>query len=115
MSLFDDAVDFVCENKGKIIGTVAVGALTGGVGYLTAPAIAATAGSLGLLGTTATTGTAISSLGGAALSNASLAAMGGGALSTGGAGVAGGKTAITLAGTVVRTGITAAGANVLKD
>ncbi len=67
--------DFIEENpKTSIaIGTV-VGIATAGVA---APAIAASIGATGVLGTTAG-GTAISSLSGAALSSASLAALGGG-------------------------------------
>lgn len=66
--------DFIEENpKTSIaIGTV-VGIATAGVA---APAIAASIGATGVLGTTAG-GTAISSLSGAALSSASLAALGG--------------------------------------
>ena len=111
---FDDPVDFICENKGKIIGTVALGVLTGGTAYLAAPAIATTAGGLGLLGSTATTGTAISSLSGAALTNASLAACGGGALSAGGAGMAGGTAVIAGTGAAAGAG-SAAGASALID
>jgi hypothetical protein len=59
-----------------VVGSAAVGT----TGFFAAPAVAAYLGSFGLLGTTATTGAAISSLSGAALTNASLAALGGGAL-----------------------------------
>lgn len=64
--------------------------VVGTAGFFAAPVIAAYIGSAGLLGATATTGTAICSLSGAALTNASLAALGGGALAAEGFGVAGG-------------------------
>jgi hypothetical protein len=104
--LFDDikeavsgGIDYVAENPVKVIATVAVTAATGGAAFCFAPAIAATAGAAGLLGT-ASTGTAIGTLSGAALTNASLAALGGGALSAGGLGMAGGTVAVATTGAV---------------
>ena len=97
MSIFDNILDFVEENPGKSLAIVAGTVASGGLAMIAAPAIAATAGGIGLLGA-ASTGTAISSLSGAALTNASLAAIGGGALSAGGAGMTGGVTVITAAG-----------------
>ncbi|MBC9377143.1 hypothetical protein [Escherichia coli] len=87
--------DFIEENpKTSIaIGTV-VGIATAGVA---APAIAASIGATGVLGTTAG-GTAISSLSGAALSSASLAALGGGSIAAGGAGMAGGTCVVAAGG-----------------
>lgn len=94
--------------------TVAVGVATGGVGLAFAPAIAAAAGGAGLLGATATTGTAISTLSGAALTNASLAALGGGALAAGGGGMAAGTVAVTVGTGVVGT-VTTAGVSVVVE
>ncbi len=72
---------------------IAVGALGVGIaGFFLAPVIAAGAGAAGILGA-AGTGTAIVGLSGAALTSASLAAVGGS----------------VLAGTVVITGLSAAG------
>lgn len=67
--------------------------------------IAAVAGGAGVVGSTATTGAAISSLSGAALTNASLAALGGGALAAGGGGMAAGTAVVSAAGTVVGAGV----------
>ena len=82
------------------LGSIAVVAV-GTTGFFAAPIIATCLGSLGLLGTTATTGTIISSLSGAALTNASLAALGGGALTAGGFGIAGGTIVVTGASATV--------------
>ena len=90
---------------GVIVGSVAVGT----TGFFAAPAIATCLGSLGLLGTTATTGAAISSLSGAALTNASLAALGGGAWAAGGYGIVGGTVVIAGASTSVGGAATGAG------
>ena len=73
-----------------------------------APVIAASAGAAGLLGSTATTGTLISTLGGASLTNASLAAIGNGALIIGGGGMAGGTAVIGTAGAAAGAGAGAA-------
>ncbi len=96
--------DMSNKNIFKIVG---FGLIGGVVGLACAPVLAATAGALGLLGATATTGVAISSLSGIALTNASLAAIGGGALSVGGAGISGGTAIITVASALTTTSITA--------
>ena len=73
----------------KIILGIGLDILAGtGVGWLFAAPIAAAVGATGLLGATAATGTAISTLSGAALANASLAACGGGAVTAAGGGMA---------------------------
>lgn len=82
------------------IRSFAIGAkklLSGGVGSIVSGNLIGLATSSGLIGTitTASTGTAISSLSGAAATNATLAALGGGALSAGGAGMAGGAMALS--------------------
>src|SRR5437867_176130 len=82
------------NNTMKITLVIGGAAVLGTVTFFAAPVIAASLGTAGLLGTTATTGTAISGLSGAALTNASLAALGGGALSAGGAGIAGGTVVV---------------------
>lgn len=63
--------------------------------------IATVLGGTGVLGNTATTGVAISSLSGAAATNASLAALGGGALSVGGGGMALGTAVVAGTGAAV--------------
>jgi pimeloyl-ACP methyl ester carboxylesterase len=79
--------------KAGKVGAIAVGtaALVTPIAWASAPSIAASLGSVGVLGA-AGTGTAISSLSGAALSSASLAAVGMGY------GVAGGAAVLTAAG-----------------
>lgn len=84
--------DFVSKNPKKCL--VAASFVTGGLFFVAAPIIAPAVGAAGLLGTTATTGTAISALSGAALTNASLAALGGGALTVGGGGMVTGAVAV---------------------
>lgn len=101
----DDIVEVVEENP--VATVIATTILTGGVAFAAAPAIAASVGSLGLLGA-ASTGTAISSLSGAALTNASLASIGGGAIAAGGGGMAAGS--VTIAGIGVTTGAGVSGA-----
>jgi hypothetical protein len=98
-------VDTVSENPLKSVAVVAVAVGTGGIALVYAPAIAATLGGAGLLGTTATGGTVIATLEGVALSNASLAALGGGALSVGGAGMAGGTAVVAGAGAAAGAGV----------
>ncbi|MCW1902136.1 hypothetical protein OGR44_28350, partial [Klebsiella oxytoca] len=79
--------DFIEENPKT---SIAIGALVGiATAGIAAPAIAATIGATGALGTTAG-GTVIANLSGAALSSSSLAALGGGSIAAGGAGMAGG-------------------------
>ena len=73
-----------------------------------APVIAASLGAVGILGTTATTGTVISGLSGVVLTNASLAAIGNGALIVGGGGMAGGIAVIGTAGAAAGAGVGAA-------
>lgn len=84
----------------RTCATVAVTVATGGAAFLAAPAIAATAGGLGMLGATGA-GTAIGSLSGAALANASLAALGGGAVAAGGGGMAAGTAVVTGGGAFI--------------
>lgn len=90
-------VDTVKENPGTAV-LVCVGTIaTGGAAAVFAGPIAATIGSAGLLGATAS-GTAISTLSGVALTNASLAALGGGAIAAGGGGMAAGVTVVATTG-----------------
>lgn len=102
-------VELVAEHPGEALLVVGATTVTGGLCWVAAPAIAATAGSIGLLGA-ASTGTAISSLSGAALTNASLAAIGGGALAAGGGGMTAGVATIATAGAALggaaTTGVT---------
>ena len=79
----------------KICLVVVAGAVTGGVAWAAAPAIAACLGGLGVLGT-ASTGASILALEGAALTSASLASLGGGALAVGGGGIAAGGCACAV-------------------
>lgn len=75
---------------------------TGGMAaWSNAGTIATVLGGTGVLGNTATTGVAISSLSGAAATNASLAALGGGALSVGGGGMALGTAVVAGTGAAV--------------
>lgn len=103
-----DTWDWVCDNPGKVTTILAVGAVTGGLGFIYAGTIASTAGSLSLLATTATTGVEIASLGGAALQSASLAALGGGAVSVGGGGMAAGAIVVSQACAVAGAGMATA-------
>jgi hypothetical protein len=93
----ESVIDTVTENPVKSVVVAATTVATGGLALAYAPAIAAAAGSAGLLGA-ASTGTAISSLSGAALTNASLAALGGGSVASGGLGMAGGTAVVTATG-----------------
>jgi hypothetical protein len=97
----------VVENPGKTLAIVGVGVMTGGLAYVAAPAIAATIGTIGALGSTGG-GTLICSLSGAALSNASLAALGGGAIAAGGGGMAAGTAVVGMAGVCTGVGVSGA-------
>lgn len=82
--------------------SLAVNLATGGMtAWSNAGTIATILGGTGVLGNTATTGVAISSLSGAAATNASLAALGGGALSVGGGGMALGTAVVAGTGAAV--------------
>jgi len=81
---------FFKRNKKGLLFSLGGALVLGPLALVSAPVIAAAAGAAGLLGTTATAGTVISTLAGASLTNASLAAIGNGALVVGGAGMAGG-------------------------
>ncbi|OFM34489.1 hypothetical protein [Neisseria sp. HMSC068C04] len=82
--------------------SLAVNVATGGMAaWSNAGTIATVLGGTGVLGNTATTGVAISSLSGAAATNASLAALGGGALSVGGGGMALGTALVAGTGAAV--------------
>ena len=82
--------------------SLAVNLATGGMtAWSNAGTIATVLGGTGVLGNTATTGIAISSLSGAAATNASLAALGGGALSVGGGGMALGTAVVAGTGAAV--------------
>lgn len=106
MDLLKILFDWVCDNPGKSLLVLGAGLATGGAAWAFAGPIAATIGSTGALGVTATTGVEIATLTGAALESASLAALGGGALSVGGGGVALGTTVVAAGGAA--TGTTAA-------
>ena len=82
--------------------SLAVNVATSGMAaWSNAGTIATILGGTGVLGNTATTGVAISSLSGAAATNASLAALGGGALSVGGGGMALGTAVVAGTGAAV--------------
>ena len=86
--------------------SLAVNLATGGMtAWSNAGTIATMLGGTGVLGNTATTGIAISSLSGAAATNASLAALGGGALSVGGGGMALGTAVVAGTGAAVNGAI----------
>lgn len=123
MGFFEDIFDLVGEGIDCVMdGVIAVGEFaeehpvatslavnlaTGGMAaWSNAGTIATVLGGTGVLGNTATTGVAISSLSGTAATNASLAALGGGALSVGGGMALG--TAV-VAGTGAAVGSTAGG------
>jgi hypothetical protein len=97
------------------LGVIAGSVVAGTTGFFAAPVIATCLGSLGVLGTTATTGVTISSLSGAALTNASLAALGGGAIAAEGFGIAGGTAAIVSVSTSLGGAATGAGLLRAKD
>ena len=84
-----------------IIGIGAVGVLTGGAGFLAAPAIGAAVSAAGL-------GVAGGTLSGCAASSAGLAALGGGSLAAGGFGVLGGTIVVTGLSAAFCSGVTAA-------
>lgn len=118
MGFFEGIVDLVGEGIDCVMdGVIAVGEFaeehpvatslavnlaTGGMtAWSNAGTIATMLGGTGVLGNTATTGVAISSLSGAAATNASLAALGGGALSVGGGGMALGTALVAGTGAAV--------------
>lgn len=124
MGFFEDIFDLVGEGIDCVMdGVIAVGEFaeehpvatslavnvaTGGMAaWSNAGTIATVLGGTGVLGNTATTGVAISSLSGGAATNASLAALGGGALSVGGGGMALGTAVV--AGTGAAVGSSAGG------
>ena len=118
MGFFEGIFDLVGEGIDCVMdGVIAVGEFaeehpvatsmafnlaTGGMAtWSNAGTIATMLGGTGVLGNTATTGVAISSLSGAAATNASLAALGGGALSVGGGGMALGTAVVAGTGAAV--------------
>lgn len=118
MGFFEGIVDLVGEGIDCVMdGVIAVGefaeehpvatslavnlATSGMAAWSNAGTIATVLGGTGVLGNTATTGVAISSLSGAAATNASLAALGGGALSVGGGGMALGTAVVAGTGAAV--------------
>lgn len=118
MGFFEGIFDLVGEGIDCVMdGVIAVGEFaeehpvatsmafnlaTGGMtAWSNAGTIATVLGGTGVLGNTATTGVAISSLSGAAATNASLAALGGGALSVGGGGMALGTAVVAGTGAAV--------------
>lgn len=118
MGFFEDIFDLVGEGIDCVMdGVIAVGEFaeehpvatslavnvaTGGMAaWSNAGTIATVLGGTGVLGNTATTGVAISSLSGGAATNASLAALGGGALSVGGGGMALGTAVVAGTGAAV--------------
>ena len=122
MGFFEGIVDLVGEGIDCVMdGVIAVGEFaeehpvatslavnlaTGGMtAWSNAGTIATMLGGTGVLGNTATTGVAISSLSGAAATNASLAALGGGGMALGTAVVAGTGAAVgsAVGGTIAHT------------
>lgn len=118
MGFFEGIFDLVGEGIDCVMdGVIAVGefaeehpvatslavnlATSGMAAWSNAGTIATVLGGTGVLGNTATTGVAISSLSGAAATNASLAALGGGALSAGGGGMALGTAVVAGTGAAV--------------
>lgn len=118
MGFFEGIFDLVGEGIDCVMdGVIAVGefaeehpvatslavnvATSGMAAWSNAGTIATVLGGTGVLGNTATTGVAISSLSGAAATNASLAALGGGALSVGGGGMALGTALVAGTGAAV--------------
>ncbi|MDM8564325.1 hypothetical protein QUF74_01580 [Candidatus Halobeggiatoa sp. HSG11] len=90
-------------NRSMVASTVSYGAYAVGGAYLGATALLPAATSVaGMIGATASTGTAISGLSGAALTNATLAWLGGGTLASGGGGMAAGTALLT---TISATGM----------
>jgi hypothetical protein len=102
----DDVIDSIIENPVKSLFIVGATVATGGLALAYAPAIAATIGATGILGT-AGTGATISTLTGVFLESASLAALGGGTLASGGGGMAFGATVVASAGAA--TGLAVSG------
>lgn len=118
MGFFEGIFDLVGEGIDCVMdGVIAVGefaeehpvatslavnvATSGMAAWSNVGTIATVLGGTGVLGNTATTGVAISSLSGAAATNASLAALGGGALSVGGGGMALGTAFVAGTGAAV--------------
>lgn len=118
MGFFEGIFDLVGEGIDCVMdGVIAVGefaeehpvatslavnvATSGMAAWSNAGTIATVLGGTGVLGNTATTGVAISSLSGAAATNASLATLGGGALSAGGGGMALGTAVVAGTGAAV--------------
>ena len=118
MGFFEGIFDLVGEGIDCVMdGVIAVGefaeehpvatslavnlATSGMAAWSNAGTIATVLGGTGVLGNTATTGVAISSLSGSSATNASLAALGGGALSIGGGGMALGTAVVTGTGAAV--------------
>lgn len=118
MGFFEGIFDLIGEGIDCVMdGVIAVGefaeehpvatslavnvATSGMAAWSNAGTIATVLGGTGVLGNTATTGVAISSLSGAAATNASLAALGGGALSVGGGGMALGTAVVAGTGAAV--------------
>lgn len=118
MGFFEGIFDLVGEGIDCVMdGVIAVGefseehpvatslavnvATSGMAAWSNAGTIATVLGGTGVLGNTATTGVAISSLSGGAATNASLAALGGGALSVGGGGMALGTAVVAGTGAAV--------------
>ena len=98
----DCVMDGVIAEEQPVATSLAVNLATGGMtAWSNAGTIATVLGGTGVLGNTATTGVAISSLSGAAATNASLAALGGGALSVGGGGMALGTAVVAGTGAAV--------------
>lgn len=122
MGFFEGIFDLVGEGIDCVMdGVIAVGefaeehpvatslavnvATSGMAAWSNAGTIATVLGGTGVLGNTATTGVAISSLSGAAATNASLAALGGGALSVGGGGMALGTAVVAGTGAAVGSAV----------
>lgn len=122
MGFFEGIFDLVGEGIDCVMdGVIAVGefaeehpvatslavnvAMSGMAAWSNAGTIATVLGGTGVLGNTATTGVAISSLSGAAATNASLAALGGSALSVGGGGMALGTAVVAGTGAAVGSAV----------
>jgi hypothetical protein len=98
--------DFETANRSMVSSVASYGAWAlGGAALGGGTAVAFATSIAGMIGATASTGTAIASLSGAAAANATLAMLGGGTLAAGGGGVA--------AGTAVLAGISATGIGLL--
>ncbi len=89
-------------NRSMVASAASYGTYAIGGAYLGATALLPATSIAGIIGATASTGTAISGLSGAALTNATLAWIGGGTLASGGGGMAAGTALLT---TVSATGV----------